>query len=78
MFVCNCNGLNTRQVKTAILEGASSPSAIYAFHDCEPKCGRCACEMRELIRLARNEAQEGQRQSNEPAFDAQLSPAMAL
>ena len=41
MYVCNCNGLTERQVDAALRKGAKTWPDVYAFYNCEPKCGKC-------------------------------------
>lgn len=49
MYICNCNGINEKSVITAIENGAQSPSEIYIANGCRMQCGKCMCEMKELI-----------------------------
>lgn len=49
MYVCNCNGLRQRDVAQAIEAGASRPRDIFARHDCQAQCGKCVCDMRQMI-----------------------------
>lgn len=41
MYVCNCNGITEKQVDVARKNGADSWPAVYAYYNCEPKCGKC-------------------------------------
>jgi bacterioferritin-associated ferredoxin len=50
MYVCNCNGIRTRQVDEAISAGACRPSAVHAHHGCKPKCARCLPEIAQRMR----------------------------
>lgn len=50
MYICLCNALTDRDVKTAIQTGASSVSNVYKAHQCKPQCGKCSCSIRNLIR----------------------------
>lgn len=45
MYICNCNGLNEKQVESAIKNGANSWLEVYTYHDCAPKCGKCIPEI---------------------------------
>jgi len=49
VYVCNCNGIRERQVRSAIEAGANKPAEIFRAHGCKPQCARCVCEMREMI-----------------------------
>jgi bacterioferritin-associated ferredoxin len=54
MYVCNCNGLTQKQVREAIRDGRPRDAmCVYRYHQCEPQCGRCVPEIREMLREAR-------------------------
>ena len=53
MYVCNCNGLTERQVKTAVERGARKWSDVHAHHGCEPQCGGCGVEIAGYIKPKR-------------------------
>lgn len=53
MYVCNCNGIREREVRTAIEAGANRPRDIFAAHDCQAQCAKCVCDMRQMIQDAR-------------------------
>tara|TARA_R110002110_G_scaffold23494_15_gene89507 strand:+ start:2662 stop:2901 length:240 start_codon:yes stop_codon:yes gene_type:complete len=46
MYICNCNGLNERDVDEAICAGVERCSQVYAFHGCRAECGKCLPEIR--------------------------------
>ena len=54
MIICNCNALNERQVKAALAAGSESWRDVHDHFDLEPKCGKCRCEIIELITENRN------------------------
>jgi bacterioferritin-associated ferredoxin len=49
LYVCNCNGIRERQVRAAIEAGATRPAEIFRAHQCQAKCAKCVCEMRQMI-----------------------------
>ena len=49
MYVCNCNGIREREVRSAIEAGATRPVEIFKAADCTPRCARCVCDMRRMI-----------------------------
>ena len=53
MYVCNCNGLTKRQVRQAIENQPGDVMAVYRYHECQPQCGRCVPEIREMLDEAR-------------------------
>ena len=53
MYVCNCNGLRRRDVALAIEAGATRPREVFQRNQCEAKCAKCVCEMREMIQDSR-------------------------
>lgn len=55
MYVCICNGINDRQVKTAIAAGAKKWSDVHEYHGCKPECGGCGVEISEFISKSKKE-----------------------
>ena len=53
MYVCNCNALTEKQIRVAIANRPRDEAAVYRYYDCQPQCGRCVCEVREMLRQAR-------------------------
>jgi bacterioferritin-associated ferredoxin len=53
MYVCNCNGLTQRQVREAIERRPRDVLGVYRYYQCEPQCGRCVPEIREMLVEAR-------------------------
>lgn len=53
MYVCNCNGLTQKQVKQAIEDQPRDVMSVYKYYDCQPQCGRCVREIREMLSEAR-------------------------
>jgi bacterioferritin-associated ferredoxin len=53
VYVCNCNGIREREVRAVIDAGASWPADVFKAKACAPKCGRCVCDMRDMIEAAR-------------------------
>jgi bacterioferritin-associated ferredoxin len=61
LYVCNCNGIREREVRSAIDAGASRPSDVFRHHQCKAQCAKCVCEMRAMI----DESQESLRYAAE-------------
>ena len=49
MFICNCNGINQRQVQAALEAGASVYQEVLDHYGCVPQCGQCQSEINEAI-----------------------------
>jgi bacterioferritin-associated ferredoxin len=49
MYVCICNSITDRQVKSAIELGAEGWREVQAHFGCEPSCGKCECEIIDAI-----------------------------
>jgi bacterioferritin-associated ferredoxin len=54
MYVCNCNGLRESCVENAVACGARTAGAVYKAHGCNPQCGKCVPEMRQLVKELRS------------------------
>jgi bacterioferritin-associated ferredoxin len=53
MYVCNCNALTQKQVREAIKNRPRDVEAVYRYHQCQPQCGRCVPDIREMLDEAR-------------------------
>lgn len=53
MYVCNCNGLTHKQVRKAIENRPRDVEGVYHYYQCQPQCGRCVPEVREMLDEAR-------------------------
>ncbi|MBO6521825.1 MAG: (2Fe-2S)-binding protein [Rhodospirillales bacterium] len=49
MYICNCNGITDKEVKTALKAGVERWDDVHAFYGCEPCCGQCQCEIVEAM-----------------------------
>ena len=49
MYVCNCNGIREREVRTAIEQGARRPADVFRHCQSHPQCAKCVCDMRRMI-----------------------------
>ena len=49
MLVCNCRGINEKQVKVAVKAGATHWADVHTHFGTEPSCGKCACEIKQAI-----------------------------
>jgi bacterioferritin-associated ferredoxin len=50
MIVCLCNALSDRDVRDAQARGADRVALVYRECNCRPDCGKCAREVRDLLR----------------------------
>ena len=50
MYVCICNALNDRTVKSTLAGGARNAAGVYAAHGCRPQCGKCIPVIQEMAR----------------------------
>jgi bacterioferritin-associated ferredoxin len=53
MYVCNCNGIREREVRTAIERGAHRPADVFRHCHAAPRCAKCVCDMRRMIQDSR-------------------------
>lgn len=49
MYVCICNALNERRVRSALESGARTVSALYSQNGCRPQCGKCVPVMCRIL-----------------------------
>lgn len=49
MYVCLCTGMNCRQLKQAVADGARTPAQLFRHHGSRPGCGRCRETMLEML-----------------------------
>jgi bacterioferritin-associated ferredoxin len=54
MYVCNCNGVRSREVDHAIARGARTAKQVLAHQGCQPECCRCLKEITARIRENRD------------------------
>lgn len=60
MIVCLCAGVNDRELRELAREGCDTPRAVAARTGAGADCGACACDLRRLLRQAREaDAAEG-------------------
>jgi bacterioferritin-associated ferredoxin len=51
MFVCNCTGINEKQLEKLIDEdGARTVGQVFKAHGKRAQCGQCAAEIRDIIK----------------------------
>lgn len=50
MFVCNCNAITESEVHEALEAGVERWHDVHEFHGTEPCCGKCECEIRDMMR----------------------------
>ncbi|MEK9672962.1 MAG: (2Fe-2S)-binding protein [Rhodospirillaceae bacterium] len=49
MFVCNCNGITEKQAKAVIQPGIRFWDDVDEAYGCEPRCGKCQCDITHLV-----------------------------
>ncbi len=54
MYICLCNGLTDRDVKTAVASGAQRIANVYELLGAAPQCAKCSVHIREIIRETSN------------------------
>lgn len=50
MYICLCNALTDRDIRTQCCQGGGSVSMVYRGLGCEPQCGKCVPMVRQLLR----------------------------
>ena len=49
MLVCNCRGINEKQVAVAVKAGATHWVDVHTHFGTKPSCGKCSCEIQQAI-----------------------------
>ena len=49
MYICNCNGINERQVKVAVDAGATCWEDVHSHFGFTPQCGKCQFEIIDFL-----------------------------
>lgn len=49
MLVCNCRGINEKQVAVAVKAGATHWVDVHTYFGTKPSCGKCSCEIQQAI-----------------------------
>jgi bacterioferritin-associated ferredoxin len=65
MYICVCNGINERDIRSAVDAGARTLGDLQRELGVASGCGQCAAEAQCLLRESRRDC----------AFSAQLQPA---
>lgn len=50
MYICLCNSLTDRDVKSAVASGAQRCANVYELLGAAPQCAKCTVHIREIIR----------------------------
>ena len=66
MYICNCNGINERQVKIAVDAGATCWEDVHAHFGFIPQCGKCQFEIIEALSESSTIEQSEKRQKFAP------------
>lgn len=78
MYVCNCNGITERQVKTALRSGVERWHDVHAHYGCVPACGKCKCEIKDAMDAHCSETVDEHRAETKPqAMPIFGNPALA-
>ncbi|MEM6683900.1 MAG: (2Fe-2S)-binding protein [Pseudomonadota bacterium] len=49
MIICVCNSLNEKKIKSAIQDGAHTPSRVHAKNGAKVCCGMCVPDIHTMI-----------------------------
>lgn len=52
MYVCICNALTESRVREAASKAGRSVTSVYECFGVTPRCGKCAANLRDLLRQA--------------------------
>jgi bacterioferritin-associated ferredoxin len=69
MYVCICNAVTDRQIKTAVQEGHETFEKIQQQLDVGTCCGKCESHAKEVISEARNDEHKTEISSSVIAFN---------
>jgi bacterioferritin-associated ferredoxin len=50
MYICLCNALTDRDVRSQCCKGNGSVAMVYRGLGCEPQCGKCVPMVRQMLR----------------------------
>lgn len=50
MYICICNALTDKQIRSMLGEAAGSTAKVYACLGCRPQCGKCVPYVRNMVR----------------------------
>lgn len=49
MYVCICNAITDREVRTLVEQGSRTVGEVYRGLGCQPQCCKCVADMRRVI-----------------------------
>ena len=49
MYICVCNALTEKKVRSALVDGNAGVSGVFGRHGTKPKCGKCLAHLREFM-----------------------------
>jgi len=49
MYICVCNGISDKQVRTAVRQGAETVGRVFKSQGCKPECAQCVSCIRDII-----------------------------
>ena len=73
MYVCNCEGVTEREIRQAVRLGACSMRALETSLCVAQNCGKCAPEVRVILREERGSGAKHAASSARPTWMMQLS-----
>lgn len=50
MYICICNTLSEKRVRSAVASSKGSIASVYRALDCRPQCGRCIGTIGDIVR----------------------------
>jgi bacterioferritin-associated ferredoxin len=56
VILCLCEGVSQRAIETAVRDGATTVRAVSRCTGAGTGCGSCACDVRAIVRRARQES----------------------
>ncbi len=49
MYICLCNAISDKNIKKAVDNGAKTVACVYKANDCKMQCGKCACQIKDIL-----------------------------
>lgn len=49
MYICVCNALTEKCVRSALSETSSGVASVFGKHGTKPKCGKCLTHLKEFV-----------------------------
>lgn len=55
MYICVCNALTEKCVRTALSETSNGVAGVFGKHGTKPKCGKCLSHLKEFMHRAQQD-----------------------